>query len=417
MAAPVPLLAASPWERLRRRFAMQGCDYNAAVKHWAHLYTQSANGFAASMSESMPFLLVVLEQIERRNVPAEFAFLPYIESNYTALASSGDRAAGIWQLMPDTAREAGLRMTAEYDGRLDVYASTTAALDLVERYQERFGDWRIADMAFNAGPYGIMQLVSDNRSDRTASELGRLRVHAGTHEHLAKLLAVACVISYPQKYKVELPDPDSDDELALIELPAPLDLELAARLAGIDSARLHHFNPGFLRARMPANGPFHLLIPTARRQVLEQTLGKLPQYAWRDWHVVTLKQNETISLFATQSDLDASALATINAVTPDAPLAPGTRLLLPGRATMDSAIVDVVPQAAPVTVSNGVFTVHAGDTLWGIARLNNVPLDQLMRWNGLSRTATLHLGQRLRLSAPEPPVGGQSTVLAAPAAN
>jgi len=99
----------------------------------------------------MPFLLVVLEQIEQRKMPGEFAFLPYIESNYTALASSGDRSAGIWQLMPDTAREAGLRITREYDGRLDVYASTTAALDLLERYNEQFGDWRLADMAFNAG--------------------------------------------------------------------------------------------------------------------------------------------------------------------------------------------------------------------------------------------------------------------------
>jgi membrane-bound lytic murein transglycosylase D len=416
-APPEPAVSASTWDRMRKRFAMQGCDYNAAVKRWAHVYTQSPTGFAASLSESMPFLLVVLEQLEKRNVPAEFVFLPYIESNYTALASSGDRAAGIWQLMPDTAREAGLRVTPEYDGRLDVYASTTAALDLLERYQERFGDWRIADMAFNAGPYGIMQLVSDNRSDRTASELGRLRVHAGTHDHLAKLLAVACVISDPEKYHVELPQPDVDDQLALIELPAPVDLELAARLAAIDSARLHHLNPGFLRARMPANGPFHLLIPAARRQLVERTLGKLPQYAWREWHNVTLKRDETMNLFATQSDLDPSALASINNVAPDAPLTPGTKLLLPGRATTDSTIVDVAPEPRLPAVSNGTVTVRAGDTLWGIARLNNVSIDNLVHWNGLNRATTLHLGQRLRLSAPDSGSGGHSTAMAAPAAN
>ena len=393
---------------------MQGCDYNAAVRHWAHLYTQSANAFAASLSEAMPFLLVVLDQIEKRKLPGEFAFLPYIESTYTAFASSGDRAAGIWQLMPDTAREAGLRITPEYDGRLDVYASTTVALDLLERYQERFGDWRLADMAFNAGPYRIMQLVDDTRADRTASEIGRLRVHTGTHEHLAKLLAVACVISDPDRYKVELPEPDSDDELALIELPAPLDLDLAARLAALDLAHLRRLNPGFLRARMPSNGPYHLLVPAARRQVLERTLGKLPQYAWRDWHAVTLKQSETISLFASQSDLDASALATINEVPADAELPPGTRLLLPGRAAGDNAIVEAVkPATAPA--ATGTLTVHPGDTLWSIARVNNVKLDDLVRWNGLDRTATLHLGQRLRLSAPSAAAGGRSAAAAAPA--
>jgi len=416
-SAPAPQIT-SPWVRLRQSFAMQGCDYNAAVRHWAHLYTQSANGFSASLNEAMPYLLVVLAQLEKRKLPGEFAFLPYIESTYTALASSGDRAAGIWQLMPDTAREAGLRITPEYDGRLDIAASTSAALDLIERYQERFGDWRIVDMAYNAGPYRLMQMIDDTRSDRTAGEIGKLRVHAGTHEHLAKLLAVACVISDPDHYKVELPTPDVDDELVLIELPAPVDLELAARLAGLDMARLRHLNPGFLRARMPANGPFHLLVPAARRQILEQTLGKLPQYVWRDWHAVTLKHEETINLFAGMTDLDASALATINEVAADATLAPGTRLLLPGRAALDSGLVEAVQVPASATPSStGVVTVRAGDTLWNIARLNNVSVNDLVRWNGLQRTATLHLGQHLRLSAPAAVAGGQVTAVSAPAAN
>ena len=398
---------------------MPGCDYTPAVRHWARMYTQSASSFSASLHDAMPYLLVVLDQIEKRKLPGEFAFLPYIESTYTPLASSGDRAAGIWQLMPDTAREAGLRITSDYDGRLDIQASTIAALDLIERYEERFGDWRLADMAFNAGPYRIVQLVSDTRGDRTAGEIAKLRVHPGTHEHLAKLLAIACVIAEPDRFKVELPTPDVDDELVLIELPAPLDLELAARLAGLETARLRHFNPGFLRARMPATGPLHLLIPAARRQVLEQTLGKLPQYAWRDWHTVTLKQNETIELFASQNDLDASALATINSVSTNANLPPGTRLLLPGRAAIDSGVAEAVPSAPSRQQRGEVFTVRAGDTLWNIARLNNVTLDELLRWNGLNRASTLHLGQRLHLSAPVAAAGSQSTAAAAaaPAAN
>ena len=141
----------SPWDRLRRRFVMPGCDFNPGVQHWARAYAQGNNQFSASLNAAMPFLLVVLDQIEQRDMPGEFAFLPYIESNYTPLASSGDRAAGIWQLMPDTAREAGLRITPDYDGRLDIAASTHAALDLLQHYQQEFGDWRLADMAFNAG--------------------------------------------------------------------------------------------------------------------------------------------------------------------------------------------------------------------------------------------------------------------------
>ncbi len=396
---------------------MSGCDYSPAVQHWAHLYSQGANQFSASLSQAMPFLLVVLDHLEQRNMPGEFAFLPYIESTYTPLASSGDHAAGIWQLMPDTAREAGLRITSDYDGRLDITASTAAALDLLQRYEQEFGDWRLADMAFNAGEYGVKQQVGDNKTTRSPVELSRLHLHAGTHEHLAKLLAVACVVADPQRFHVELPDPDPEDTLALLEFPAPVDLELVAHLAQIDAQRLHHLNPGLLHARMPSGGPYHLLVPASHRLAIEQTLGKLPQYAWRDWHEVSLKQTETLSLFASAADLDLSALVAINGVAGDAPLAPGTRLLLPGHAGTSSELVqDATPPARPESAPD-MLSVHAGDTLWSIAHHYGVHVDDLLRWNGLSRTSTLRLGLRLRLSAPDTNAGGTTTAAAAPAAH
>lgn len=360
----------------------------------------------------MPFVLVVLDQLEERDMPGEFAFLPYIESNYTPLVSRGDRAAGIWQLMPDTARAAGLRITADYDGRLDIYASTNAALDLLQRYEQEFGDWRLADMAFNAGEYRVKQLVGDDKVRRSATELGRLRLHPGTHQHLAKLLAVACIVSDPERFHVELPDPDTDDRLTLIEFPAPVDLALAARLARIADARLRQLNPALLRARAPFSAPFHLLLPASRRLAIEQTLGKLPQYAWREWHDVVLRQTETLDLFATQSDLDVSALTAINGMAADAALAPGTHLLLPGRAGTDG---DWVQDVAPVAAESAsdVLSVHAGDTLWGIAHRHGVRVDDLLRWNGLTPAATLRLGQHLRLAPADG--GGTTTAAAAPA--
>ena len=391
---------------------MADCNYSPAVQRWARLYTQSASQFSASLSQVMPFLLVVLDQLEQRDMPGEFAFLPYIESNYTPLASSGDRAAGIWQLMPDTAREAGLRITPDYDGRLDITASTNAALDLLQRYEQEFGDWRLADMAFNAGEYRVKQLVGVNTVQRSAAELRRLHLHAGTHEHLAKLLAVACIVSDPERFHVELPDADTDDTLALIEFPAPVNLGLAARLAQIDDARLHHLNPGLLRARAPAGGPFHLLLPASRRLAIEQTLGKLPQYAWHDWHNVVLKQTETLNLFASENDLDVSALAMINGVAGDAPLAPGTHLLLPGHAGTDRDLVQEVSPHLPESAT-GVLTVHAGDTLWDIAHRHGVHVDDLLRWNSLTQAATLRLGQRLHLAPAN--AGGTATAAAAPA--
>jgi membrane-bound lytic murein transglycosylase D len=400
--------AESPWPRLRASFELPACDYNASVQHWTRMYAQSPREFSASLADAMPYLLLVIDQLAKHRLPGEFAFLPYLESNYTPIASTGDRAAGIWQLMPDTALEAGLHITPDYDGRLDIHASTLIAIDLLRQYHDEFGDWRMADMAFNAGLYKVRARLGNRPHDGwSARELGRLAVNPGTHDHLAKLLALSCIVSDPQRFHVLLPDPRSDDAVALLDLPAPVDLRLAARLAGIEMAHLRQLNPGYIRGHMPATGPFHLLIPAARRVTVEQTLGKLPQYVWRNWHEVVLKQTETLDLFAMLGDIDATALATINGYQADAPLSPGTHLLLPGQAKdTDIALAEPAPAADDVLAEPpDSLVVHAGDTLWDIAHRYGLHVDDLLRWNGLTRNATLHLGQHLLLNEPEAHAG------------
>ena len=378
---------------------MPGCDYNPAVRRWTHTYAQNPAQFTASMSEAMPYLLVVIDEIERRDLPGEFAFLPYIESTYLPVSSSGDRAAGIWQLMPDTARETGLPITPEYDGRLDIYASTQAALDLIERYQREFDDWRVVDLAYNAGEYGVKTLVGPIALSRSADEIAQLRVNAGAHDHLAKLLAVACVASDPERFHIELPEPSTDDVLTHIELTAPVDLNLVAWITGIDIAQLRRFNPGYTAGHMPTNGPYGLLIPAAQKDAVELALSLMPTPMWREWHEIALQQDESVDVIATAHDVDADAVALINHVSADGILTAGKHVLLPGRGdsfkTIDTRRDIAV---AHMTSTPSLHVVRSGETLWSIARNEHVKIDELLRWNNLQRSATLHLGQRLRLA-------------------
>lgn len=406
--AATPAAELSPWAQLSGRFALPDCAYNPDALRLAQWFSADPSGFAESLRQSLPFLLYVAQRVEERGMPGEFALLPYIESNYVPLASSGDRAAGIWQMLPDTAREAGLRIRPDYDGRLDIVASTDAALDLLERYHDRFGDWRVADMAFNAGPYRIAKLLGDSEVPADAAELARLRVPAHAHRHLAKLLAVACVVSDPSRFNVRLPEPMSTDLLTAVSLPAPLDLQLAARMAGMDVSRLRQFNPGYRRGRMPSAGPFQLLLPEAQSRTLMAALDKLPQPLWREWHEIALRQTETLDVLAQAHGIDASAFAAANALAADALLAPGTRVLVPGRGAGAAAVAASFAH----TVENAeMHIVRAGDSLWNIARAAHVALSDLLHWNGLSRNSTLRLGQRLHLQAPDR--GGAAATAAA----
>ncbi|MFZ1391927.1 MAG: transglycosylase SLT domain-containing protein, partial [Dokdonella sp.] len=154
MDVPVsPPTAVSTWERLRQRFVLSGCNDSDTVLKQAQHLTAAPDRFSLAWQQAMPFLQIVVDEIERRGLPGEIALLPYVESRYQQLPGKAGGPAGMWQLMAPTARGHGVHVSATYDGRLDPFESTRAALDLIERLDREFADWRLASMAYNAGEY------------------------------------------------------------------------------------------------------------------------------------------------------------------------------------------------------------------------------------------------------------------------
>ena len=87
-----------------------------------------------------------------RNMPAEIALLPIVESAYDPFAYSHGRAAGLWQFIPGTGKRFELKQDWWYDGRRDVIDSTRAALDYLQYLHKRFNnDWLLALAAYNSG--------------------------------------------------------------------------------------------------------------------------------------------------------------------------------------------------------------------------------------------------------------------------
>ena len=372
---------------------MQGCDYHADVQRWANIYTKRPRQFAASWKRAMPFLLLVVDELKRRDLPGEFALLPYVESNYQPVASRGDRAAGMWQLVPDTARAAGLAVGADYDGRLDALASTVAALDLIEQYRKEFADWRLADVAYNSGEFRVRKLLGE-RDARTlsASELAQLAFKPITHQHLDRLLALACIIDDPARFGVTLPEPGAHDRLQSVPLQTGMDLRLAARLAGLDVGDVRRWNAGFRHDRMVPTAAHTLLLPKDSVARFQTAAAAVPIALWGDWREQRVASTSGIGTWATQIGIPVAVLAAANALDEDATVTRTTALLLPGR---EAESVDAVAHTAKRERS---YVVGAGDTLSRIADRCAMPLSQLKRLNP-GANGTLHPGQRLRLGS------------------
>lgn len=115
-------------------------------------------------------LPVILEHLHRQGLPLELACLPMVESAFEARAVSKAGAAGLWQLMPVTARRFGLQVNNSVDERFDVAKSTGAAVAYLDFLYAKFGDWPLALAAYNCGE-GNMQRALEQSKSETLSAL------------------------------------------------------------------------------------------------------------------------------------------------------------------------------------------------------------------------------------------------------
>ena len=146
----------SLWGALRQDFRMSEVNPELVRRHESKLI-ESRGYFDRIIARSKPYMYHIANEVKKRNMPAEAALLPFIESAFVTKAKSHVGASGLWQFMPATGRHYGLEKTPVYDGRHDVYAATDAALNYLQYLYGLFGDWPLAFSASNWGEGNVGQ--------------------------------------------------------------------------------------------------------------------------------------------------------------------------------------------------------------------------------------------------------------------
>ncbi|MCZ6471030.1 MAG: transglycosylase SLT domain-containing protein, partial [Gammaproteobacteria bacterium] len=125
------------WYRLQQGMSLHSVD-NKRVAVQLKWYLDHRGYLERVMQRAEPILPFILDELEKKNLPAELALLPVVESAYQSFAYSHGRASGLWQIIPSTGRFLGLKQNWWYDGRRDMIESTRAAIRYLDSLAKQF---------------------------------------------------------------------------------------------------------------------------------------------------------------------------------------------------------------------------------------------------------------------------------------
>jgi membrane-bound lytic murein transglycosylase D len=132
-----------------------------AVQKFASVYLKEHSILLEKLKQNNNTTLRIIENILRKHgIPGELKYLAVVESKLKNTATSGVGAAGVWQLMPVTARALGLKVYGKTDERRNIYNSTAAAADYLSTLYGMFDDWLLVVAAYNCGAGNVYKAIN-----------------------------------------------------------------------------------------------------------------------------------------------------------------------------------------------------------------------------------------------------------------
>lgn len=203
--------------------------------------------FASGIKRSGLYMAQIKTILGAQKVPQELALLPFVESSFHPGAFSSAGAAGVWQLMPDTARDFNMRVDEDIDERRDTLRSTKAAAAYLRRANDKLGGWPVAVVSYNHGVGGIKEAIEKTGTRDIAKIIEQYRGPAfgfASRNYYPSFLAAIDVynnrdVFFPQA------KPDAPLAYKVIKTEEPLTVQQFSEKTGVDLKKVLALNPGF----------------------------------------------------------------------------------------------------------------------------------------------------------------------------
>ena len=376
------------WERIRLELTITIPDDKIASTsvYRERLYKNQSSVNRISKS-GQRYLHHTVTRAQELGLPIELALLPFVESEFDPYAKSVDGATGIWQFMPATGREWGLKSNWWYDGKKDVLASTEAALQFLTYLNKKFdGDWLLAMAAYNTGLTRVNRAIRKNKKQDKPTRFWDLDLPKETTAYVPKLLVLCELIKDPDAFEVNLPSIANRPYFERVKIPGQLDLMQAADLAGLQPETIYELNPGFNQWATDPSGPHYLLLPIGVSDRFITQLESLNQNDLVRWDRYKIRRGDNLYKIASRYKVKVAVLKEINGMESDVIYA-GKEIMVPRGSAW----------ANKQKPRERIYTVKKGDSVWNISKQFQVNIEDIVLWNELNIEQPLQINQEIKI--------------------
>ena len=265
-------------DRLYRMPCVMEMAYNDVVQKFIDRYSGRLRRSISYMLGASNFYMPIFEEaLEMYQLPLELKYLPIIESALNPTAVSRVGAAGLWQFMPATGKQYGLKLNSLVDERRDPVKSSQAAARYLRDLYKIFGDWNLVIAAYNCGPENI------NKAIRRANNVTSLKGADGeplpvvkdywhiypylpreTRGYVPAFIAANYIMTYYSLHNICPMTTRLPAKSDTVMVSRNVHLEQVAEVVGLNIDLLRSLNPMYRRDVVPgATEPSPLRLPMA----------------------------------------------------------------------------------------------------------------------------------------------------------
>ena len=265
-------------DRLYRMPCVMEMAYNDVVQKFIDRYSGRLRRSISYMLGASNFYMPIFEEaLEMYQLPLELKYLPIIESALNPTAVSRVGAAGLWQFMPATGKQYGLKLNSLVDERRDPVKSSQAAARYLRDLYKIFGDWNLVIAAYNCGPENI------NKAIRRANNVTSLKGADGeplpvvkdywhiypylpreTRGYVPAFIAANYIMTYYSQHNICPMSTRLPAKTDTVMVNRNVHLEQVAAVVGLNIDLLRSLNPMYRRDVVPgATEPSPLRLPLA----------------------------------------------------------------------------------------------------------------------------------------------------------